>query len=487
MFNKKLLAALFSLIFLFARCTDDEVEPGSLTAKAGADQQVEIGSHVTLDGAGSSDSEKKALSFKWSLTKRPAGSSALLTTSDTEKTTFVPDEAGEYEAELTVSNGSGESKDKVLITASAAEPLVLDGAITVKTVLKNRVSSPNLPDYIVKKHIPVTAELTIEPGVVIAFSRDTRLEINDNGGILIAKGTADKKIGFRGVENGKGYWSGIVLRSASNANEMEYAEITDAGSKPLISTIKAGIALLGNNAQISLKNILFSNNDGFGLHAEHGTSFRGFANNTFKNNTEAPVLLDAELVKLLDENSAFTGGNGRNVIEIIQSSLTATATTETVWKGFKDHTPYRLVGGLTVKGGWKLVPGTTIEMARDLSIYIESNAYLNAKGTKESKIVIKGVLPNQGYWRGIITNSTSTESAFEYVEISGGGSSPIVSGKKANIAVYGTNARLDIKNSSIANSGGYGVFVNYQAKVNADIETINTFKDNPEDNLLKEK
>ena len=487
MFNKKLVVALSSVVFLFSSCTDDEVEPSSLTAKAGPDQQVEIGSRVTLDGAGSSDSEKKTFSFKWSLTKRPAGSSALLTTSDTEKTTFVPDETGEYEAELTISNASGESKDKVLIMASAAEPLVLDGAITVKTVLKNRVSNPNLPDYIVKKHIAVTAELIIDPGVVIAFSRDTRLEINDNGGILIAKGTADKKIGFRGVENGKGYWSGIVMRSASNANEMEHAEITDAGSKPLISTIKAGFALLGNGSQISLKHILFSNNDGFGLHAEHGTSFRGFENNTFKNNTEAPVLLDAELVKALDENSAFTGGNGRNVIEIIKSSLTATTTTETVWKGFKDHTPYRLIGNLTVQGAWKLVPGTTVEVARDLTIYIESKGYLNAKGTKESRIVIKGVSANQGYWRGLITNSTSPESAFEYVDISGGGSAPIVSGKKANIAVYGTNARLDIKNSSISNSGGYGMFVNYQAQVNADVETINTFKDNPGGNFLKEK
>lgn len=486
MLKKRLLVALFSLGFIVTSCKDDEVAPNSLTANAGPDQQGEIGAHITLDGSASSDSEKKTFSFKWALTKRPTGSAALLTTSDTEKTTFIPDEAGEYEAELTISNANGTSRDKVFITASAAEPLVLDGAITVKTVLKNRISNPNLPDYVVKKNISVTSELTIDPGVVIAFARDTRLDIND-GGILIAKGTADKKIGFRGVERGKGYWAGIVHRSTSNANELEYAELTDAGSKPLISTIKTGFALLGNNAQISLKQNLFANNDGFGLHAERGTSFRSFDTNTFKNNSEAPVLLDGDLVKTLDENSTFTSGNGRNVIEIFQSTLSATATTETVWKGFKDHTPYRIVGNLSVNGAWKLLPGTTIEVARDLVISIENKAYLSAKGTKESKIVIKGVQANQGYWRGMISYSASAENILEYVEISGGGSIPIVSGKKANIAVYGSNARMDIKTSSISNSGGYGIFANYQAKVNADIETSNTFKDNSDGNFLKEK
>jgi hypothetical protein len=75
---------------------------------------------------------------------------------------------------------------------------------------------------------------------------------------------------------------------------------------------------------------------------------------------------------------------------------------------------------------------------------------------------------------------------FEHVDISGGGSIPLVSGKKTNIAVYGSQARLQIKNSKISGSGGYGIYVNYQASVNEDIETINTFADNAQGKLLKE-
>src|SRR5690606_34938942 len=97
---------------------------------------------------------------------------------------FVPDVAGEYEAELTVSSDNGESKDKVVIVATAAQPIILETNIKAKTTLADRFADPNLPDYIANANITVGAELVVEPGVVIAFARDTRLEILNNGGIL---------------------------------------------------------------------------------------------------------------------------------------------------------------------------------------------------------------------------------------------------------------------------------------------------------------
>lgn len=133
------------------------------------------------------------------------------------------------------------------------EPLLISASVTTKTNLVDRVADPDLPDYIVTTSIDVNHELTINPGVVIAFERDVRMNVNDGGGLLIAKGTPDKKIKFVGVQKTKGYWTGISLYSGSNANTLENAEVNNAGSIPIVSAKKANIAIWGTKATMSIK------------------------------------------------------------------------------------------------------------------------------------------------------------------------------------------------------------------------------------------
>jgi hypothetical protein len=131
------------------------------------------------------------------------------------------------------------------------------------------------------------------------------------------------------------------------------------------------------------------------------------------------------------------------------------------------------------------MPGVIIEMSSNARMSIDEG-YINAIGTEASKIVIRGVENTPAFWRGLICYTTSQKNVLEHVDLSGGGSTALVSGKKTNIAVYGSQARLQIKNSKISGSGGYGIYVNYQASVNDDIETANTFADNVQGKLLKE-
>ncbi|MCF0071877.1 PKD domain-containing protein [Dyadobacter sp. CY261] len=485
--TRRILWAALSFTLLLGSCKEDEdVKPSNtLTAKAGADQNVNAGSVVNLDGSASTDSEAKPFEFSWAFSKKPAGSTANLASATTAKPTFTADLAGEYEVELTVSNANGQSKDKVLITVILIEPAVIDANIKAKLTLNDRVDNPAVPDYIVNANVSVNAELEIKPGVVIAFARDTRLEINDNGGILIAKGEAEKPIRFIGKETTKGFWSGVTFRSSSSANTLEYVQVLHAGSKPLYSTTKAGMAVLGSQAEVNIKNCLFEANAGYGLYIQQGVSLASFEKNNFKDNTEAGILLGAENVKNLDTDSKFTDGNGRNVVEIFASALPKNAANEVVWKGFKDKTPYRILENVTSDANWKLLPGVTIEVGRAGFITID-DGYFNAVGTETNKIVIRGAENTAAYWKGMICFSTSDQNVIEHAEVSGGGNIAIVSGKKANIAVYGGQARMAIRKSVISNSGGYGIFVNYQATINADVETVNTFKDNAQAKLLKE-
>jgi hypothetical protein len=73
-------------------------------ANAGADQTVETGKTVTLNGSGSRDLDGNIITYQWSLF-RPGGSGAVLSDSTAINPTFIADFAGTYTASLLVNDG----------------------------------------------------------------------------------------------------------------------------------------------------------------------------------------------------------------------------------------------------------------------------------------------------------------------------------------------------------------------------------------------
>ena len=99
------------------------------TAYAGADIPGSIGGLVTLDGSGSSDPDGDELSFEWVFAEVPESSG--LTDDDivnayTDAPTFVPDVAGDFEIELTVSDAETSDSDSVVVAAVDNLPPVAD-------------------------------------------------------------------------------------------------------------------------------------------------------------------------------------------------------------------------------------------------------------------------------------------------------------------------------------------------------------------------
>jgi len=78
-------------------------------AMAGADRNVAVSDPQVLDGRASTDPDGRALSYRWTLTTRPAGSLAQLRDATTALLAFVPDVAGTYWLELTVNNAQQSS------------------------------------------------------------------------------------------------------------------------------------------------------------------------------------------------------------------------------------------------------------------------------------------------------------------------------------------------------------------------------------------
>jgi RHS repeat-associated protein len=97
-------------------------------ADAGPGQTVFVGDTVTLDGTGSTDVDGDDLTYAWSLTSRPTGSTAVLSDPAAALPTFTADKAGTYIAQLIVNDGLASSApDTVTISTRNSKPVANAG------------------------------------------------------------------------------------------------------------------------------------------------------------------------------------------------------------------------------------------------------------------------------------------------------------------------------------------------------------------------
>lgn len=300
--------------------------------------------------------------------------------------------------------------------------------------------NPNAPiDYVIDCVMNITDNVTIEPGVTIAFTKTSSGLFVGGEGSLSAVGTADNPITFTGTEQQKGWWGGIFIGNDNANNKISHAIIEYAGGTNIGSGtggIYGGVTVSAfANLELTNSTIRHSAEAGLGVAMMGGDAYGQpdmIANNKFENNIYTdnliPVRIPAYLAGKLGKNDTYSG----NEIDKINISGGRIRQVQAEWQ--KTEVPYWVSSNINIRGSLSeshntrltIEAGTTVEMGGGLifAVWDGYNA-LTAVGTASEPIVFRGEDPVAGAWgRFQFRQSTSPHNRMEHVNIShaGGGS-----------------------------------------------------------------
>ncbi|MDD4108609.1 MAG: hypothetical protein PHH93_07815, partial [Prolixibacteraceae bacterium] len=474
---KKILIVLLAVILLFTGCEDKVIENfpiNTLEANAGNDQQIKINQVHVLDGSNSKDGNNKALQYLWKVRIKPENSNATLTDATTVSPKFTADKSGTYVVELEIRNDFFADTDDVNIVVNDTTnspvkvPVIISQDIQQDRILTNLFDDPAIPDYIVTEDVHVTGLLTIEPSVIIAFEAGKAMYV-DYQGIIRAEGWVGNEVILTGKEKTPGYWKGLVINSPSELNLLKYVIIEYGGSNLADGfEAAANLALVGeSHAKLSVLTSIIQHSEAYGLVLESGAAISVPASDILLKNNHRPALIPASIMKT---GLGYVFDNDVNVIDV--KGETVTELDEIFWHPAIDNStpartvPYRIMGKVLINCGLRILHGTHLMFDAGAEFHVGYNGYLIAKGTGDDPIRFHGAEPNEtGYWKGIGVQSNNEMNELRYVEVYGAGSQAMDGFEQAAAIILDGDrqAKLNINNSKIGRSGGYGLYVENKA------------------------
>ncbi|MBN2807788.1 MAG: hypothetical protein JXR22_14115 [Prolixibacteraceae bacterium] len=477
---KKLLFVLFSLLVFITACDEEPIVPSknTLKAHAGIDLQVEVNQLLVLDGSNSKDEASQDFEYHWSIKSHPENSNALLSEETSVSPKFRSATVGTYVVELKISNDVYSDSDELNVVVFEAtnppvnQPQIINQDIQYDRTLPNLYEDPSIPDYLVTEDVCVSALLTIEPSVSIAFEADKAMYVEYEG-TLRAEGWIGKEVVFTGKEKTPGYWKGLIIHSPSEQNLLKHAIVEYGGSNRANGMeAAANLALAGESkAKLTVLSSTLQHSKSYGLVLESGSAFSVPVNDLVLKNNQRPALIPASQMTV---SLGLVYDNEWNVIDVTGDLVYAQ--NEILWHRAIDNStpavtvPYRVMGKVVVNSGLRILPGTHFMFDVNAELMIGHNGYLIAVGTGVDPIRFHGAVPNEtGYWKGIGIHSSHALNELKYVEVYGAGSQAMEGFDQAAAIILDgeSQATVSIKYSKIGRSGGYGLFVENKAQLSA--------------------
>ena len=290
--------------------------------------------------------------------------------------------------------------------------------------------------------------LTVAPGTVLKFASGGGIRVEE-GGAIVAVGTAAAPIVMSGVVAAPGAWNGVELRfSDEGDNRFEHVVIERAGA--------GGSAALRTDTRPALPvrlaadNLLLRDNAGAGFAFARDTTLGRFSRVRAVGNASAGALAPVTAAALAPD-SGFAGNAVEGVRLLAQNVQVPLALP-------RIDVPW-LVERLVLESSLALPAGTRMRVDAGGSIHVLQTGSLAAVGTPSAPIEIEGAEPVAGHWQGISwVYSASEANRLELTRLAHGGSTGAPSGGNLRLQCRaGAPTRLRIRGGRIADSGAWGI------------------------------
>jgi hypothetical protein len=131
--------------------------------------------------------------------------------------------------------------------------------------------------------------------------------------------------------------------------------------------------------------------------------------------------------------------------------------TNTTWTADVTYRVTRTVE-ITNSSTLTIEPGTRVEFQADAGLRVDGNgSALVADGTSSDGILMTGTQQNDGFWEGVTFYSNNANNVLNYVTVEYGGSQRSSFIDSNGAVSLNNGAAVEITNTSITNSGDYGI------------------------------
>ncbi len=309
-------------------------------------------------------------------------------------------------------------------------------------------------DYIISGRIlfQLNATLTIEPGTEIVFENNGSLELNASA--IHATGTASDPIVFKGKDQTKGYWKGIILYGKTD-NQLVYCTIADAGAGTGTSV---GAVVVGNalgDAGLALTNSQIQNSASAGINVHDESTLSAFSSNTITNCQYVAAVTANSLGQLAGAANTLTG-NTLDQVKVDGDQVRKAA----LWPALT--AAYLFSGDTQIENEVTIEAGATLLFDADAELILYKNAsttaQLFADGTPAKPVLFKGANTTAGYWKGIKVNAGLAHLTYcQFTDGGRSGTSP------HNGQLYITqslgNVNVTLQHCTVGNSANHGLSI----------------------------
>ncbi len=261
-----------------------------------------------------------------------------------------------------------------------------------------------------------SAHLTVEAGVELQLAADQVIAVGQGGGLaLLGTEAAPVLVTSASSTPAPGDWYGIELDAGSDrgANVFTHAVVEYAGGW------EYGAIWVDNGTGLAMTDSEVYASGHFGLELVQGGELRDFTGNTFVDNAEGPVRINASDVHQLGTGTYRP--NEKEAIEVLWGSVADDAT----WRSL--GVPYHAPEGFEVQpasGSATLTiePRTTLMMGPNAVLSVGEGASLVLDGTADAHVTVTSSdsSPSAGDWAEI--DLWDTGNVFRYTDFQYGGS-----------------------------------------------------------------